>query len=199
MSEHAPRTADHEIAPIFLERWSPRAYTGEAIPEAALMQMFEAVRWAPSSYNSQPWRLLYARRDTPDFAHFLDLLIPFNRDWAAQAGALVLFVSKSTLLPPGKTEEIPSVSHSFDCGAGWASFALQAQMLGYHAHGMVGFDMDRASAELHVPPGHRVEMMAAVGRKGDPSALPEQARAREFPNGREKVEAFAFEGGFSKG
>ena len=198
MSEHLPRTADHEIAPIFLERWSPRAYTGEAVPEAALLQMFEAVRWAPSSYNSQPWRLVYARRDTQAWGSFLDLLIPFNRGWAEQAGALVLFVSKSTLLPPGKTEEIPSVSHSFDCGAGWAMFALQAQMLGYHAHGMVGFDMDRAFAELHVPVGHRVEMMAAVGRRADPAGLPEQARAREFPNGREPVGTFAFEGGFRK-
>ena len=198
MSEQTPRMADHEIAPVFLERWSPRAFSGEAIPAPVLMQMFEAVRWAPSSYNSQPWRLVYALRDTPNWARFLDLLIPFNRSWAENAGALVLFVSKSTLLPPGKTEEIPSVSHSFDCGAGWASFALQAQMLGYHAHGMVGFDMDTAFAELHVPVGHRVEMMAAVGRRADPSTLSEQARARELPNGREKVEAFAFEGGFRK-
>lgn len=198
MSEHPPRTADHEIAPLFLERWSPRAYTGDAVPLEALMQMFEAVRWAPSSYNSQPWRLLYALRDTPHWTRFLDLLIPFNRSWAENAGALVLFVSKSTLLPPGKTEEIPSVSHSFDCGSGWAHFALQAQMLGYHAHGMVGFDMDAAFAALGVPVGHRVEMMAAVGRKADPSVLSEQARAREFPNGREKVETFAFEGGFRK-
>lgn len=198
MSEQSPRTADHEIAPVFLERWSPRAYTGEAVPEPVLMQMFEAVRWAPSSYNSQPWRLVYALRDTPDWERFLDLLIPFNRGWAERAGALVLFVSKSTLLPPGKTEEIPSVSHSFDCGAGWAHFALQAQMLGYHAHGMVGFDKDAAFAALHVPIGHRIEMIAAVGRKADPSVLSEEARAREVPNGREKVETFAFAGGFGK-
>ena len=198
MSEHQPRTADHEIDPIFLERWSPRAFTGEAVPREDLFRMFEAVRWAPSSYNSQPWRLVYALRDTPDWERFLDLLIPFNRGWAEKAGALVLFVSKSTLLPPGKTEEIPSVSHSFDCGSGWAMFALQALKLGYHAHGMVGFDMDTAFAALHVPVGYRVEMMAAVGRKADPSTLPEQVREREFPNGRERIEAFAFEGGFTK-
>ena len=59
------RTSDHEIDPLFLERWSPRAFTGEAIPEEELMRIFEAARWAPSSYNSQPWRFVYARRDTP--------------------------------------------------------------------------------------------------------------------------------------
>ncbi len=196
MSEHAPRIPEHEIAPIFLERWSPRAYSGEKLPEGALMRLFEAVRWSPSSYNSQPWRLIYAQRDTPHWQVFLDLLIPFNREWAARAGALVCFVSKSTMLPPGKTDEVPSPTHSFDAGSGWMAFALQAQMLGLHAHGMVGFDMDTAFAKLGVPVGHRVEMMAAVGRLGDPSVLPEQARGREFPSPRQPVGAFAFEGGF---
>lgn len=198
MSETTSRTADHEIDRMFIERWSPRAFNGEAVPEAALLRMFEAARWAPSSYNSQPWRLLYALRDTPDWERFLGFLIPYNRDWAARAGALVVFVSKSTLLPPGKTEEVPSVSHSFDCGSAWAYFALQAHMLGFHSHGMVGFDMDTAFAALHVPIGHRVEMMAAVGRRGDASVLPDALRAREMPNGRNAVSTFAFAGDFQR-
>ena len=198
MSASSPRTADHEIDRIFLERWSPRAYDGSAVPLPALMRMFEAARWAPSSYNSQPWRLLYALRDTPDWERFLGFLIPYNRAWAETSGALVLFVSKSTLLPPGKTEEIPSVSHSFDCGSAWACFALQAQMLGYHTHGMVGFDMDTAFAALHVPIGYRIEMMAAVGRQGDPSSLPDALREREMPNARNGVQTFAFAGDFRR-
>ena len=196
MSEIIPRTADHEIDRVFIERWSPRAFNGEAVPQASLLRMMEAARWAPSSYNSQPWRLLYALRGTPDWDRFLGFLIPYNRGWAERAGALVVFVSKSTLLPPGKTDEIPSVSHSFDCGSAWACFALQAHMLGFVTHGMVGFDMDAAFADLHVPIGHRIEMMAAVGRQGDASSLPDALRTREAPNGRNTVASFAYAGGF---
>ena len=79
------RTADYPIDPMFLERWSPRALTGEPIAEADLLTMLEAARWAPSCYNAQPWRFAYARRDTPSWGKFLDLLVPLNRTWAAGA------------------------------------------------------------------------------------------------------------------
>ena len=197
-ADHPPaaRNADHPIDPIFLERWSPRAFTGEALPRPVLMSMLEAARWSASSYNSQPWRFLYAIRDTESFPRFLGLLGEFNRSWAHQAGALICLVSKSTMLPPGRDEEVPSHSHSSDAGAAYAAFSLQAVRLGWHTHAMVGFDIDGAFAALRVPPGHRVELMAAIGRRADPSILPEAVRARETPNGRNPVSSFAFEGGF---
>ncbi len=65
MTASNPRQPDHAIDPLFTERWSPRAFTGEAVPESELLRMFEAARWAPSSYNSQPWRFVYALRGTP--------------------------------------------------------------------------------------------------------------------------------------
>ena len=75
------RKADHPVAPIFLERWSPRAFDSSIIPDADLMTIFEAARWAPSSFNAQPWRFLYAKREDADWERFLDLLVPFNRGW----------------------------------------------------------------------------------------------------------------------
>ncbi len=188
------RTADHPIDKLFLERWSPRAFTGEAIPEAELATIFEAARWAPSSYNSQPWRFLYARRDTPAWEHFLSLLIEFNRSWSKEAAALVILVSKQTMLVGGK--EVPSYSHSFDAGAAWQSLALQATLLGWAVHGMVGFDKERAATELNVPADYRVEAAIAIGRKGDPSLLPEGVRAREVPSPRNPLSSLVFEGGF---
>src|SRR5437867_4470875 len=92
----AKRKADHPIDTIFLDRWSPRAMSGEAIQEEELMVLFEAARWAPSSFNNQPWRILYARRDTEHWPLFLDLLVEGNRAWAHNAAALLLFVSKTT-------------------------------------------------------------------------------------------------------
>jgi nitroreductase len=190
------RTADHEIEPLFLERWSPRAYTEEEIPEADLFSMFEAARWSPSSYNSQPWTFLYARRSSPDWSRFLGLLIEFNQGWAKRAGALVIIASNSLMQPPGAEKPVPSHSHSFDAGAAWGAFALQGAKLGWHAHAMVGFDIPRAFSELNLPAGYRVEAAAAVGRLADKSILPEFLQGREVPSPRKPITDFAFPGSF---
>ena len=190
------RTADHPIDPLFLERWSPRAFTGEAISEADLMTMFEAARWAPSSYNSQVWRFVYARRDTPHWPALFGLLNEFNQGWAKDASALVVLGSSSTMIPPGKDSAIPSHSHSMDSGAAWTQFALQATRMGWYTHGMVGFDIPRAFAELGFPEGFRVEQCFAVGRIGDKSKLPEFLQAREMPSPRKPLSETVFEGKF---
>ena len=194
MTSFEGRTADHPIERLFLERWSPRAFTGAPIDQETLLTIFEAARWAPSSYNSQPWRYVYALRDTPAWATFLALLVEGNQGWAKNAAALIVAVSKSTMAPRG--EEMHSHSHSFDAGAGWQNLALQATALGWHAHAMVGFDMARAAAELHIPEGYRVESAIAIGTRGDKATLPEHFQGMETPNARNPVTSFAFEGVF---
>ena len=181
---------------MFLGRWSPRAFTGEPIGKADLLTMLEAARWAASSYNSQPWRFLYARRDTSHWERFLNLLTPFNRTWARNASALVFVVSNSTMCSPRSGKETPSPTHSFDAGAASGYFALQASRMGWFVHGMVGFDMERAFVELRVPKGFRVEAAYAVGRLGDRSSLPEELQSREVPSDRLPLEKLAFEGSF---
>ncbi len=197
MTEANHRQSDHPIDPMFLERWSPRAFTGETMSKDDLLTMIEAGRWAASSYNSQPWRFLYALRDTAHWERFLGLLVAFNQSWAKDASALVVLVSNSTMRPPGAEKDVPSHSHSLDAGAAAANFALQASRMGWHVHGMVGFDMDRAFAELNVPQGYRVEAAYAVGRIGDKSRLPEALQAREAPSPRLPLAEIAFEGGFA--
>ena len=89
------RKADHPVAPIFLDRWSPRAFDRSIIPDADLMTIFEAARWAPSSFNAQPWRLLYAKRESADWDALPRLLIPYNQGWAHLASVLIYFFSDS--------------------------------------------------------------------------------------------------------
>ncbi len=192
-----PRIADYPIDPQFTERWSPRAFNGESIPEETLLSFFEAARWAPSAYNSQPWRFLYARRDTPNWERYLSLLVEFNRNWAQHASALVIVVSKTTFTAPGASEESPALWHTFDTGSAWGYLALQASISGWHTHGMAGFDQDLARKELNIPEGYAVHAAVAIGKLGDKSILPEFLQGREVPSPRQTVAQIAAEGDFS--
>jgi nitroreductase len=192
----AERQADHPVDPLFLSRWSPRAFDGSEMPEEDLLTLFEAARWAPSAFNSQPWRFLYARRGDADWERFLGLLIAWNRSWAHSASVLIYILSDRLPFTDKAGAPAASHTHSYDAGAAWACLALQATRIGYQAHGMSGVDFDRARTELAVPDRYRIEAAAAVGRIGDPATLPEKLRAREGPSGRKAVAEFAFRGGW---
>jgi nitroreductase len=186
------RTADYPVDRIFLDRWSPRAMTGEPIPREELMILFEAARWAPSSYNNQPWRILYALRDTEQWKLFFDLLVEGNKTWAKNAGALLLFISKTTF----DRNEKPSITHTYDTGAAWENLALQGSLKGYVVHGMQGFDSERARTVLNIPEVFQVEAMAAVGLPASPEVLPEKLQQVEAPSDRRKLEQTICEGPF---
>jgi nitroreductase len=186
------RKPDFPVDPIFPGRWSPRSMTGGHVDKPTLMILLEAARWAPSSFNGQPWRFLYALRGTPYFASYLDLLTENNRAWASQAGALVIIASRDTFEANGKR----ALTHSFDAGAAWMAFALQGRMLGLAVRGMQGFDYDKARELAGLPDGFSVEAMAAVGYPAPPDALPDPLKEKERPNTRKPVSEFAFEGKF---
>lgn len=191
------RTADYPVDPMFLERWSPRAFDGRTITKDELFTIFEAGRWAPSSSNIQPWRFIYAFRDTPAWSTLFGLLIPYNQQWVKNCAALVFVVSQNDTPPDRNGVVKPSYTHSFDAGAAWAMIALQASKMGLRAHGMAGFDIPRAAIDLKVPDTFRVEMAFAVGHATtDLSVIPETLRAKESPNDRKPVGELAFEGLF---
>src|SRR5215469_13822643 len=88
------RKADYPIEPLFVRRWSPRSMSGEPITEKEILTLFEAARWAPSTYNEQEWRFLYARRDTSQWPLFFDLLAEGNKAWCHRAAVLVVVLAK---------------------------------------------------------------------------------------------------------
>jgi len=190
------RVAEHPAERIFVDRWSPRGFAEDDIPESVLLTFFEAARWAPSSFNSQPWRFLYALRGRPEFDIFLTPLIEFNRGWAKHAAALVYLISKKDFTPPGKTEPVFSRTHSFDAGAAWANFAHQAALAEWATHGMSGFDTETAGRLLGVPVGFAVDIAIAVGRKGHGAHLAPALLEREKPSGRIPVGDFVEHGLF---
>jgi nitroreductase len=187
------RTADHLIEPLFLKRWSPRAMSGQPIADGELMSLLEAARWAPSTYNEQEWRFLYARRDTPHWVTFFGLLVEGNQAWCHQAAVLGVVLSHKVFARNGK----PNPVHTFDAGLAYENLALQGAAMGLVVHGMQGFDFERARQELAVPDDYSVDAMFAVGRPGDPADLPPDVRAREQPSGRKPVSEIICEGRFA--
>lgn len=186
------RKADHPIEPLLLDRWSPRAMSGEEISPGELMRLFEAARWAPSSFNAQQWRALYARRGTRHWQTFFDLLVDANKVWAKNAAVLVVFVSRKSF----DYNNEPSITHSYDCGAAWENFALQGFKQGFVVHGMEGFHYEQARQALRIPDEFQVEAMAAVGKPGSKELLPEKLQPRETPNDRRKLSDSVYEGPF---
>ncbi|MCQ4633828.1 nitroreductase family protein [Shinella sp. CPCC 100929] len=196
MTEKTGRTADHAIDPIFLDRWSPRAFTGEAMPQETLLSLFEAARWAPSAANGQPWRFVYGHRGTDAFEAIYQTLDEGNRRWADKAAVLAVIISQ-THRKNADGEMRPAYTHAFDTGAAWAYLALQAIHAGYHAHGMGGIDRAKAMDVLDVPESFRVEAAVAIGKIAPKETLPEDLMKREMPSGRKAVEEFVSEGRFS--
>ena len=185
------RKPEYAIDDLFMNRWSPRAMSGEEIDNAALMSLFEAARWAPSSNNNQPWRFIYARRNTPQWNTIFSLMNDGNQIWAKNAAVLIVVISKNTF-DSGK----PARTHSYDAGAAWVSLALMGSLKGLVIHGMQGFDYDRARQELGVPDDYAVEAMIAVGKPGKKEDLPDYLQEREFPSSRKSVAEIVMEGDF---
>ncbi|MBI2663746.1 nitroreductase family protein [Candidatus Woesearchaeota archaeon] len=183
------RKPEHKINPVILGRWSPRAMSGGEIAENELMPLFEAAKWAPSSYNAQPWRFLYARRNTEHWDTFLNLLVEGNKKWARNAAVLVVVISRKTFEVNGT----PSKTHSFDSGAAWENLAIEAVSRDLVVHGMEGFDYGKARKQLEIPDGYEVEAMIAIGKRGSRDI---EAQPAESPGGRRPLKEIMMEGKF---
>ena len=185
------RKALYPIEKLLLERWSPRAMSGEPISHETFLRLIEAARWAPSSYNNQPWRFVYAHRDTKAWERLFNLMVSFNQGWTKNAAVLVVMISKNVFDYNGK----PSRTHSFDAGAAWENLALQGFSMGLVVHGMEGFDYAKAYKDLNISEkDYTVEAMCAIGKPGKISDLPADLQEREKPSDRRPFEEILFEG-----
>ena len=175
------RKAEFDVDKLFLDRWSSRNFTGEELLEEELMSFFEAAKWAPSAFNSQPWRFIYSLKGDENWDRIFGLLGDFNKTWCENASALILVLSKKD------SEGKPNKTHSFDTGAAWMSLALQASLKGWTAHGMSGFDYDKARDEFSIPDTYDIEAMIALGKVSEEKNIPDAIMEKENPNGRKSI------------
>lgn len=179
------RWSAYPILDVILERQSRRAFSSADVSARELETVLEAARWAPSSFNAQPWRFVVARRSTDAWTQFLAWLSPSNREWAERAAALVLLA-----IPHARTRRAP---HQFDGGAAWAHLALQAAASGLIAHAIAGFDFERAEEELGMPHPYAAACVIAIGWPGSAATLPDRLRDRERASSRLDLRDIVFE------
>jgi nitroreductase len=184
------RKPRYPINPLILNRWSPRSMTGEELVEHDIMSLFEAARWAPSSFNNQPWRFIYAKRNTGHWDRLFNLLVDANKLWAKNAALLIVVISRKNF----EYNEKPARTHQFDAGSAWENLALEASSRGIVAHGMQGFDYEKARMDLEIPDDFEVMSMIAIGKKGPKENLPPEFQDKEKLSERKPLKDIIMEG-----
>jgi len=170
-----PAETQYDIHELLCRRWSPRAFAERPVEADKLRSLFEAARWAPSCFNAQPWRFLFATKETPvEYNRLFDCLVEGNKKWAHRAPVLVLSLAKLTF------EDGSANRHAWhDVGLAMGNLLLQSTALGLIVNQMAGFDTVKARTELHIPDGYDPIAIIAIGYAGDPATLPDSLRQKE--------------------
>ncbi len=187
-----PNRISESVLTAIYQRWSPRAFASRNVSDHDLASLFEAARWAPSSYNEQPWRFLVGQRGSVTYQEVASSLIPFNQLWAPKAPVLVLGVTKSRFSHDNSANGYAL----YDLGAATALLVLQAAAQGLVAHQMGAFDHDKLRRALAIPDEFLLGTVTALGYAGDPSTLAnERLLAQErAPRMRKPLDSIVFTG-----
>lgn len=167
---------DYPVHDLIQKRWSPRAFSPEPVKRELLRQLFDAARWAPSSYNEQPWRFIIATQDQPkEFETITQVLNENNRRWAPEAPVLGLTVKKERF----DRNDKPNRHAAHDVGQAMAYLTLEATRHDLYVHQMAGILPEKARELYNIPEGFSPLTMFAIGYLGDPEQLPEDLQKGE--------------------
>lgn len=185
-----------DINHLLTERWSPRAFSDKIPSKDQLLKLLEAARWAPSSFNEQPWRFIIGIKNEGDsYQKVFNCLNEFNQEWAQNAPVLMLVCAKKHFSHTGK----PNRHNRYDCGAAMANFTLQATEEGLHVHQMAGIHPEKGQEIFDVPDDFEVVTGVALGYAGDPDILSEKNRKSELAERqRKELNEISFIGDWGK-
>ena len=187
---------DHSILPVLAERWSPYGFEDRSVSAADLCSIFEAARWAASSYNEQPWNFLVATRESSvEFERVLSCLVESNQVWAKTASVLVLGVV-GLQFSKNKKDNRAAVH---DLGLAAGNLVIEATSRGLSVHQMIGILPDKAREVYQIPEHFEAWTAMAIGYKADPTTLPEALKERDLaPRQRKSLAEFVFAGRWGK-
>lgn len=192
MNTQKQASPDHPIHELIARRWSPYAFADRPVSDDDLRSLFEAARWAASSYNEQPWTYILATKREPDeFDRLLSCLVEGNQGWAADAPVLALGCTSLRFTRNGK----PNAAAIHDLGLASATLTLEATARGLVVHQMIGILPDKARELYLIPEGVQPVTGLAIGYAADPSTLSEKYRERDLaPRSRKPLNEFVFDG-----
>jgi nitroreductase len=181
---------DYPIQHALADRWSPYGFEERAVPEADLCSLFEAARWAASSYNEQPWNYIVAAKENPkEFDRILSCLVDGNQAWAKAAPVLVLGVVSLRFAKNAKDNR--AAVHDLGLAAG--NLLVEATTRGLSVHQMIGILPDKARKLYQIPEHYEAWTALAIGYNADPATMPEALKARDLaPRQRKPLKDFVF-------
>ena len=181
---------DHPIHELITNRWSPYKFADRLVSKEDLLSLFEAARWAPSSYNEQPWRFIMASKDqAQEFEKLLSCLVPANQEWAKNASVLVLGVTHLTFDRNGK--ENKAAIH--DLGAAVSHLSFEATVRGISVHQMIGIEPESAKQAYNIPDDHEVLTAFAIGYSDLSENVSDDLSKRDqTPRARRTIAEFVF-------
>jgi nitroreductase len=185
-------STDYPIHELLATRWSPYAFDDRPVPETDLLSLFEAARWAASSFNEQPWTYIVATKEHPDqFHQVLSCLVEFNQVWAKNAPVLALGIASLTFARNGQANR--AAVHDLGLAAG--NLLVEATARGLFVHQMLGIFPDKAREIFDIPAGFEAWTAIAIGYRGDPTTLPDALQERErMARQRKPLRQFVFSG-----
>ena len=183
---------DHPIQELLASRWSPYAFDRRPVSKADVLSLFEAARWAASSFNEQPWHYLIATQDDPaEFAKLLSCLMEGNQAWAKAAPVLAISVASLNFKLNGK----PNKAAIHDLGLAAGNLTVEATARGLMVHQMIGILPDRVRELYQIPEGYEAVTGLAIGYLGDAQQLPDKLKERDLaPRTRKPLKEFLFTG-----
>lgn len=183
---------DHPILKVLADRWSPYGFEDRPVSEADLRSLFEAARWAASSYNEQPWNYLVATRENAvEFGRLLACLVEANQAWARSAPVLALSVV-SLRFAENKKDNRAAVH---DLGLAAGNLVVEATARGLSVHQMIGILPDKAREVYQIPEHFEAWTAMAIGYKADPATLSDALKQRDLtPRQRKRLSKFVFTG-----
>jgi nitroreductase len=183
---------DYPIHEFLAERWSPYAFQDRPISEADLCSLFEAARWAASSYNEQPWSYIVATKENPElFQQLLSCLVDANQFWAKDAPVIALGIVSHKFTRNQKDNR--AAIH--DLGLATSNLVVEATARGICVHQMIGILPDKARELFEIPEGYEAWTGMAIGYQGDPMTLPDALKERDLmPRQRKPLDQFVFSG-----
>ena len=170
------KTMNITTAQLFDNARSHNEFAAAAIPEATLRQLYDLLKWAPTSANCSPARFIFVT--TPEAkARLLPAMSPGNLEKTKQAPVSVIigmdmefYEQLPTLFPhadarswfAGQPEKITETALRNTSLQG-AYLIMAARLLGLDCGPMSGFDADRVNAEFFAGTAHRVNFICSLG------------------------------------